>query len=103
MKLTVASAVAAVAALSASTLAAPAQATRRDVGPSGTLNSPQGGTLITGTQLGQGGIWVDYTPVNINYGDTYAYTYGIAASLESLDGKTTYLVSASAHLLSASH
>ncbi|KAL7009817.1 hypothetical protein EMMF5_000725 [Cystobasidiomycetes sp. EMM_F5] len=81
---------AATVALVAAVSAAPSE--RRDVGPSGYYNSPAGGTTIQTTDTGNGGIWVDYTPVNINYGNTYALTYGISAKLVSTDGKKTFLL-----------
>ncbi|KAL7007666.1 hypothetical protein EMMF5_002742 [Cystobasidiomycetes sp. EMM_F5] len=84
-------ATAAAVAFVASVSAAPS--VPRDAGPSGYLTSPSGGTTITTTDTGNGGIWVEYIPVNINYGNTYAATYGIAASLVSPDGKSTYLLS----------
>ncbi|KAL7008032.1 hypothetical protein EMMF5_002214 [Cystobasidiomycetes sp. EMM_F5] len=82
---------AAIAALVAGVSAT--QSVPRDAGPSGYLTSPAGDTTISTTDTGNGGIWVEYIPVNINYGYTYAATYGIAASLVSVDGKSTYLLS----------
>ncbi|KAL7006152.1 hypothetical protein EMMF5_004273 [Cystobasidiomycetes sp. EMM_F5] len=69
--------------------------TARDVGPSGVLNSPAGGTRIESSKIGNGGIWIDYSTVDEICGSscdqTLALTLSISARL--VQGDQTIILS----------